>query len=331
MIQWLKLSHHRHSGKLRPHEHTSYGPLGVLLVVVGFILSAYTVYAATPYTGPESGSVALGGTVPKAPPTVASTITNPKSGQRFGESPITVSGTCTKGTLVEVFKNNIFAGSSPCDDNGKYSLQIDLLYGRNVLFSRVYDVLNQAGPDSKKITVFYDASAAQADPFTSLNFNDAQLLLNTNAVYRGAFPGQDISVPVEILGGTAPFAINLEWGDANNNIYSRKTNNTFNASHAYEKPGTYQITLQSTDAEGRVAFLTVAAVVNGQVLASGSSDQSSASGGLFGNSPLVAQMLTLWPLYTALVGIVIAFWLGERREKRVLASRGFLVHSQRTL
>ncbi len=328
MIQWLKLSHHSHSGRLRPHEHTSYGPLGVLLVAVGFILSAYSVYAATPYTGPEAGSVALSGTVPAKPPTVASTISTPINGQRFAETPITVSGTCTKGTLVEVFKNNIFAGSTPCDDNGKYSLQIDLLYGKNTLFSRVYDVLNQAGPDSNKVVVFYDATLAQSDPFTSLNFNDTQLLLNTNAVYRGVFPGQELTVPVEILGGTAPFAINTEWGDSKNDLYSRNTNNSFLAAHTYEKPGTYQITLQSTDAEGRVAFLTVAAVVNGQTLAAaGSGDGSGAAA----NSTVVAQLLTLWPLYTALVGIVISFWLGERREKRVLASRGFLVHSQRTL
>lgn len=328
MIQWLKLSHHSHSGRLRPHEHTSYAPLGVLLLVVGFMLSAYTVYAATPYDGPESGSVALNGTVPKKPPTVASTITAPTNNQRFGTSPITVSGTCTKGTLVEVFKNNIFAGSTPCDDNGKYSLQIDLLYGKNVLFSRVYDVLNQAGPDSNKVTVFYDATGANFDPLTSLNFADTQLLLNTNAVYRGAFPGVEMAIPVEILGGTAPFALNLEWGDAKNNVYSRKTNNSFNASHTYDKPGTYQITLQSTDAEGRVAFLTVAAVVNGQPLVK---SDTSAGTKNSAQAAIIAQLLTLWPLYTALVGVVISFWLGERREKRVLAARGFLINSQRTL
>lgn len=330
MVQWLKLSHHSHSGRLRPHEHTSYAPLGVLLVVVGFILSAYSVYAATPYTGPESGSIALNGTVPAKPPSVASTITLPKTGQRFTTSPIDVSGKCTKGTLVEVFKNNIFAGSTPCDDKGRYTVKIDLLFGKNVLFSRVYDALNQAGPDSNKVTVFYDASAASSDPLASLNFTDTQLLLNTDAVFRGSFPGQEMTMPIEILGGTPPFAINLEWGDSKNNVYSRKTNVTFRAAHTYDKAGTYQITLQSTDADGRVAFLTVAAVVNGKNLATGTGDFSNGTSGN-GQSTIITQMLTLWPLYTAMVGIVVSFWLGERREKRVLAAHGFLINSQRTL
>lgn len=327
MIAWLKLSHHSHSGRLRPHEHTSYAPLIVLLFVVGVILSAYTVYAATPYDGPEAGSVALNGTVPVTPPTVAATISTPTNGTRFSETPVEVAGTCTKGTLVQIFKNKIFAGSVPCDDNGKYTLSIDLLYGKNVLIARVYDVLNQPGPDSNKVTVFYDAAAATGEGLASLNFTDTQLLINTDAVFRGAFPGQEMAMPVSILGGTPPYAFNTEWGDSNNSVYSRRNNTTFSAGHTYEKPGTYQITIQSTDASGRVAFLTVAAIVNGQVTATG---DTSGSGSVAGESSILTKMLTLWPLYVALVATVISFWLGERREKRVLAAHGFLVSSQRT-
>mgnify|MGYP001007826197 CR=1 FL=1 len=327
MKAWLKLSHHRHSGRLRPHEHTSYAPLIVLLFVVGVILSAYTVYAATPYTGPEAGSVALNGTVPKKPPTVAATITKPSNGQHFSTSPVEVAGACTKTTLVEIFKNSIFGGSIPCDDTGHYSISVDLLYGKNVLVARVYDVLNQAGPDSNKVTAYYDASAAQGDGLSSLNFSDTQLLLNTDAVFRGTFPGQTMAMPVQILGGTPPYAFNTDWGDSKNSVYSRKNNSNFNATHAYSKPGTYQITVQGTDASGRVAFLTVAAVVNGQVTPvsdiSGNSNNAQ-------SSTVVTKLLTLWPLYVALVSIVISFWLGERREKKMLANHGFLVSSQRT-
>jgi hypothetical protein len=147
----LKLIHHKHSGKLRPHEHTSYLPLGALLLVVGLLLGVYTSYAASP--GPQAGSIGLTGVVPGNPPTAAPTIDTPKDGTHFSTTPVTVSGTCPKNTLVEVFKNNIFAGSIPCTDAGKYSLDIDLLIGANVLFARVYDDLNQAGPDSNKPTV----------------------------------------------------------------------------------------------------------------------------------------------------------------------------------
>ena len=312
MREWLKISHHSHSGRLRPHEHTSYLPLAILVCFVGVLLAIYSLpvltEASTPYTGPEAGSVSVTGTLPKAPPKVAATIGSPSNNQHFNTSPITVSGTCPENTVVEIFKNDIFAGSTPCEDGGNYQIQVDLLFGQNVLVARVYDVLNQAGPDSNSVTVFYDGLPGQAAPLSLFNFSDRQLLINTDAVYRGVFPDQQLNVPISILGGTSPYALNVEWGDSSNKVIPRGDNLVFNASHVYRKAGTYQISLQASDSRGAVAFLTVAAIVNGQppVVA-----------GITPKSP-VNKLLVLWPLYVATATIVLSFWLGERREKRVL-------------
>ena len=312
------LLHHKHSGKLRPHEHTSYGPLAILLLIIGVILCVYTVKAAPP--GPAPSSVGLSGIVPGKPPDVAATITKPVNGQRFATSPVTVAGTCPKNTLVEVFKNKIFAGSIPCSDDGTYSLDVDLLIGKNTLVARVYDNLNQAGPDSNKVVVYYDAIAPNAGPLTSLDFGGAQLLLNTDAVYRGIFPNQEMAMPIDILGGTPPYAINVQWGDSSNKVIPRKNNLTFSATHAYQKPGNYQVSIQGSDANGRVAFLTVAAIVNGQPPITAAAADSTPNS-------VVAKLLALWPLYTSTVAVAISFWLGERREKHVLAGRGPVYHS----
>ncbi|MBC7512217.1 hypothetical protein H7142_00975 [Candidatus Saccharibacteria bacterium] len=316
----LNLIHPRHSGKLRPHEHTSYVPLGVLLAFVGLLLGVYTSYAASP--GPEARSIGLSGIVPGKPPSVAPTIDSPKTGARFSATPVNVSGTCPKNTLVELFKNNIFAGSIPCLDNGTYALDIDLLIGENILLARVYDDLNQAGPDSNTPIIFYDALPAQAGPLTSLDFGGAQMLLNTDAVFRGVFPGQEMNVPIDILGGTPPYAINVQWGDSSNKIVPRANNQSFTVNHIYKKAGTYQISIQGSDANGRVAFLSVAAIVNGQPSTiTGSTDEPSVSAGT------LARLLTLWPLYTSMVAIAISFWLGERREKYVLTHGGPVYHT----
>lgn len=317
----LKLIHHSHSGKLRPHEHTSYLPLGALLLAVGLLLGVYTSYAASP--GPEAGSIGLSGIVPGKPPTIGATIDSPKSGARFSATPVTVSGTCPKNTLVELFKNNIFAGSVPCTGGGTYSLEIDLLIGENILLARVYDDLNQAGPDSNKPIVFYDALPAQAGPLTSLDFGGAQMLLNTDAVFRGVFPNETMSMPIDILGGTPPYALNFQWGDSTNKIVPRGNNQSFTVDHVYKKAGTYQINIQGSDANGRVAFLTVAAIVNGQPgIANGStSDEPTVS------NTTMARLLTLWPLYASVVAIAISFWLGERREKHILMRTGPVYHA----
>lgn len=318
--KWLKLSHHHHSGKLRPHEHTSYVPLAFMLVVVGFALSVFstTVESATPYDGPEAGSVSLNGIMPGKPPKTAATINLPSNGQRFSTSPITVSGTCPENTLVEIFKNDIFAGSTVCTDKGTYSLEVDLLIGQNTLVARVYDALNQAGPDSNTVVVYYDAIPPQSGGITPFNFGGNQLLLNTDAVFRGVFPEQTMTVPLDVLGGTPPYAINIEWGDASNKVVPRNDNATFNVDHIYKKAGTYQITFQASDAGGRVAFLTVAAIVNGQP------DVATAS-----TTPLATpnQLLLLWPIFVGAVAVTASFWLGEQREKRILTKRGMLTPS----
>lgn len=315
----IKISPRHHSGKLKPHEHTSYGLLALVLLVAVFPLVVYTASAATPYDGPESGSIGLSGIVPGKPPTTAATITAPPNGQRFPTSPIAVSGTCPVTTLVEIYKNDIFAGSTACTDTGTFTLDVDLLIGQNTLVARVYDSLNQAGPDSNKIIVFYDALPTQSTGINTLDFGGPQLLLNTDAVFRGTFPGQEVSVPIDIIGGTPPYAINIQWGDATNKVVSRPDNTTFHQPHVYQKAGIYQLSVQGSDGNGRVAFITVAVIVNGQPDVAATTAAA--------KTDILGRLLVLWPLYTSTVAILISFWLGERREKAILAKRHLLLAS----
>jgi hypothetical protein len=314
MLKGLKLSHHHHSGQLRPHEHTSYLPLGLILLGVGFVLLAYSASAVSP--PPQGGSVGLAGVMPGKPPTVAATIRTPTNQQRFSTSPVTVAGSCPADTLVELFKNDIFAGSTTCTPGGTYTLEVDLLIGQNLLVARVYDALNQAGPDSNIVTIFYDALPNQAGALTPLDFGGDQLLLNTDAVFRGIFPEKELSIPIDILGGTPPYAINVQWGDSTNKVIPRNDNLAFKASHIYKKPGTYQVSIQASDAGGRVAFLTVASIVNGQPSIVNSTTSSPSS---------TSALLVLWPLYVGAFAVVISFWLGERREKHILMKRGMIL------
>lgn len=315
MLNWLKLSHHHHSGRMRPHEHTSYLPLGIMLVAAGVALTTYTAFAATPYDGPEASSISLTGAMPGKAPTIAATIKIPTDQKHFSATPISVSGTCPKNTLVEVFKNNIFAGSCPCSDAGIYSIEIDLLYGKNTLIAKVYDSLNQPGPDSNHVIVYYDALPAQAGPITSLYFGDSQLLINTDAVFRGTFPEQELKVPISILGGTPPYAINVQWGDSTNKVIPRNDNVGFTTTHVYNKAGVFQASIQASDAKGRVAFLSFATIVNGQPNIDSTASISSTT---------TNKLLVLWPLYVSALAVVASFFIGEKREKRILQTRGLL-------
>ena len=315
----MKLLHRQHTAGHRAHEHTSYVGLFVLLAIVGVSLTAFTTTAFLAPPGPEMRAIGLVGTVPGEPPTIAATIDSPANGARFTETPITISGTCPPENLVEVFKNDIFAGSAICGSDGRYSLEIDLMIGRNNLIARVYDALNQEGPPSKATVVFYDISPTQASQLAPLTFGGDQLILNTDAVFRGTFPEQQMSVPIDIIGGRAPFAVNVQWGDATNRVISRPTNGTFRVEHAYSRAGTYTLSIQATDADDRVAFLSVAAIVNGQPYVAGGGSAGST------DPTLLQRLMVLWPLYAIALSMVVSFWLGEVREKRLLIKRGAIM------
>ncbi len=318
MAKKTKIIPRHHTGRLRPHEHTSYVLLALLLLIVGFPLSFFTVNAVSP--PPQASSVSLSGVVAGKPPAKPATIDVPSSGQHFSTTPVTISGTCPENTLVEIFKNKIFAGSTPCNSNKTYSVKVDLMIGKNTLTAIVYDALNQAGPTSNSVIVYYDALPPQSAPSASFDFGGDQLLLNTDAVFRGTFPDQEMNMPIDIIGGSSPYAITIDWGDSTSKTVPRANNSSFDVGHIYKKPGTYQISIQATDGKDQVAFLTVAAIVNGQPEAA---TATSTTGGNF----KMNELLMLWPLYTSTVAIVISFWLGEQREKKLLLQRGQFVTS----
>lgn len=321
MATWLKVTPNTHTARKSPHESTSYSILALLLFAVGVALSFYTVSAADLSWSrplPAEGSIGISGKVPGKPPAIAATINTPTDGQRFTTSPVEITGTCPAETLVEIFRNDIFAGSTICDNKGAYKVMIDLLSGNNTFVARVYDALNQAGPDSKNISIFFDFIAANAAP-SSLDFGGTQMIIQTDAVFRGAYPGKEMSIPIGIIGGVPPYAVNVQWGDLKNTLHSRADNQPFNSAHTYTKPGIYQLALQATDSQGRVAFITVAAIVNGQPDTTiGATDDNKPSS-------LAGHLMALWPLYTAAVAMVVSFWLGEKRQKHALAAHGQLL------
>lgn len=319
MLKCKKIIHHRHSGKLKPHENTSYTSLGVLLFFVGLTLTVYTANAESP--PPEHSSISVTGSMPGKPPTTAATITSPTNQQRFSSSPITVSGTCPDTTLVEIFKNDIFAGSTSCSTEGIYSVDIDLLFGNNTLIAKVFDNLNQSGPDSNAVVVYYDVLPLQSSAINPINFSGSQLLINTDSVFRGSFPGQEMRIPITIIGGIPPYAVNIQWGDSSNSVVPVENGLTISTKHIYTKAGTYKVSIQATDSTGRVAFISVAAIINGQpaIVETATVEKKS-----FTNN-----LLILWPLYVASVAVVISFFLGEIREKKLLQARGLIlpIHS----
>lgn len=257
------------------------------------------VWAASP--NPQSNSLGLQGTVPSAPPTQAATIAVPSNGQSFTAIPITVSGLCQTGLLVKVFSNNVFVGSVTCVSSS-YSLKVDLFSGRNDLVARVFDNLDQQGPDSNTVSVtFIDAEFIQFG---------SRVTLTSQYARRGADPGTSLSWPFVLSGGKGPYAFSVDWGDGSTpDLKSVSSASSITVSHVYNQAGVYIITAKATDANNTAAYLQVVGVANGAITGALNTTGSQAT----------TKTTILWePALIAIPLLLASFWLGQRHELYML-------------
>jgi hypothetical protein len=267
------------------------------------------VYAVTPPPGPVNGAVGVEGTIPSAPPTQAATIGQPANGQGFTSTPVTVSGTCPKDTLVKIFSNGIFVGSVLCA-NGSYTTQVSLFSGRNDLLVRVFDALDQQGPDSNLITVtFTDAQFAQFE---------SHVLITSQYARRAANPGDSLEWPVIVSGGIGPYAVAIDWGDGSApELHSQPFADTFTYKHTYTTAGVYKVTYTVADGNGTNGYLQVVAVVTGAAGTNATNTKPNQGG----TTTVTQTKILWWPVLLLLLLAVGAFWLGRRFELAALRKR----------
>lgn len=314
-----RLLPHEHSGRLRPHHHTSYAGLAFMLLLCGILLASvsWSAQAAVPAVNPQSGSVGLTGTVKGSPPSTAPVILSPRNGDRTSSIPITVSGLCTTGNFVTISKNNVFAGATTCSDNGTFALQIDLFDGNNRLVAVALDALGQAGPESVSVDVFYDAPSFTVPGGAAIG---KQLFLQTTTTVMGISPKLSLRRSVNIVGGIGPYAVSWDWGDGQTSLVSQAIDGPTGASHTYERPGNYRVIVRASDSTGNAAYLQVVNVVNGPA------DKLGASRGE-GGGALPGTLVATWPLFALAALMVAFFWLGELRATRKLQRENVFANS----
>lgn len=269
-------------------------------IAFGFITILGSTNAA--FAATQQGAVGIQGTIPGNPPTRGATIAVPGNGSVFGNIPITVSGLCPAGLLVKVFANNVFMGATTCT-GGNYSVQIDLFSGRNDLVARVYDALDQAGPDSNQVSV---------------TFNDAQfqqfgehVIISSAYAQRGTPPGTELQWPISISNGTAPYALSVDWGDGTAaDLISLSGEGPVTLKHKYRTAGIYKVIIKVTDKNGQSAFLQVVGQATGAIQNVDKKGDKSTT--------IVERDVLWWPALIMIPLLFASFWAGRHYQVEVL-------------
>lgn len=275
------------------------GIAGVLLLsLYTFAAPSYAI-TAIPTPPPEPGSFGVEATKTQPAPLVAATITTPGNGASYTNSPITVSGICPNGLLVQVYDNGVMVGAAMCT-SGSFSMQVSLFAGTNELSATDYDDLGQAGPVSNIVTVNY----------TDTHFTAFGALVTLTSAYgrRAAPAGSNLSWPLQLSGGTGPYAFSIDWGDGTKpELKSQSLSGIVTINHAYKKAGIYQLNVTVTDSNGVSAFLQLVAVSSGKV------DTTSKSAT---TAPIkLSTTRILWiPAVIALFLLFPTYWLGRRSQ-----------------
>ncbi len=280
--------------------------IGACLLAVGLSQSAAAI-TPLPTPEPKPGAYGIEATKKKAPPTQAASITTPGNGSSFSRSPITVNGICPKDTLVQVYNNGVMVGAVPCK-SGSFSLQVSLFAGTNELTAIVYDELDQAGPVSNKVTVQYkDTNLA--------SFGQAITLTSTYG-RRSAPAGQQLSWPLQLSGGTGPYAFSIDWGDGSKaELKSQAMAGLVTITHVYEKAGIYQVNITVTDKNGVSAFLQLVAVSSGKV------DEAATAATGTGSATASPPQILWIPTAIALILLVPTYWLGKRSQLVIIRNK----------
>jgi len=297
----LKLSHHKNTGRRLPTEHTSRGVLVVLALAIGaMVLYVDKSYSANAAALTGQGSLGLSGLVK---PIGAPAIEQPRNKQAFSIKQISVSGTCPTfplQTTVKIIDNGIVAGSTACND-GLFQLKIDLFPSVNFLRAISVDVFGRSGPDSTVLRVTY---TYPYNPATAFN-------ISSEPQSYGVLAGKPFSLNIGLGGGYAPYALNVSWGDGNNDVISRADAGGFTVTHSYKIASQYEITVVASDSQGHKAQSQNAVIING---ASAVGTNSTGVQQPYGESTLQALLLAS--------GLVVAgafvFWLGEIYERSLL-------------
>jgi hypothetical protein len=341
---FISTAPHTHTGKRLKSHHSSHGALFGLLVMTGVLLFS-NLGALRAYGLTSSGNNTVSVTINGDAPSQGASMSFPATNQITNLSLLQVTGICPDGTLVAIYNNGTFAGSTTCTTDGNFSLAIQLSEGANILQAQNYDGLNQAGPSTPQVTITYtpdmpivEASASSEIvttpeqlrpnpvvpevpieapqpssqpcydlPNTNAIKDTARPIISVNCISRNVYAGETLNIKVLIQGGIAPYALFVDWGDTKTDLISVQNSSVQSLQHVYTTSGFHTVVMSTTDTKGASTKIQTVVSVNGTTAASGTSNPV---------TDIAESVASIWinapvPLYFAALTLLLGFWAGD--------------------
>ncbi len=301
----VRLAHHEHSGKRLPFHATSYAVLFFLLAFTSCLL-LFAGQAVRAYeTIGNNRDITLQGFSKGPPPRDPAAITSPLYKNVFDESGVDIEGTCKPGLFIEVYRNDVLAGGAICNEVGTFKVFITLVPGKNIIYTRIHDSLYQYGPNSERLTLWYNVPETLTPP----------LLITTRAIQKGILKNQSLQLNYSIAGGRAPYSLYIDWGDGSiAELVNINSPGSYELSHKYKEIGQFVITVRAADQDNQQFTIQTVIVVhpNEQTLlinGIGDCDSSNCT-----NSTLnIVRLLNwAWPALIVALLMTLSFWIGEK-------------------
>jgi hypothetical protein len=296
MRQLLHLQHHRHTGKLLHHEHTSYRALAVVFVISGFFIVSLNM--ASRAAADEFGvSAMVNVPVPTSAPVIDSLPNNAteKSGS------LLVTGSCplvTPQVVVSIDVDSTAVGTAACDSNNDFSVPINIGSGVHRITASALTISGQQGPTSEPVTITVltgsiasNITIAADQPFI---YVDGKSVTWTGTIIA-ANQGTD--------------HVHVDWGDGNTSDYT-VSSGAESFTHTYATLASHNVTLDVVSANGETTFeqFGAAAFASYTVPIATSTQQPP----FFETSTVIG----LYGLYITALSVMSIIWLEAKHSAR---------------
>ncbi len=301
----LKLQHHRYTGRVLHHRHTSYRALAIVFALTGIAMLSITLVN----NAAAASLVTVQATKQTPVPTTAALIATPANGDTLNTNSTLVTGSCpvvTPQVMVTLLVDGTNVGSAACDSNNDFSLPVTFSAGSHTLVAQTYTITDQPGPASTPVRINSPAGTAQAISTSPIVLTAAAPLSYLGATKTATWSGT-------ITGGTPPYHVHIDWNDGKQTDVNVKAGKQ-SFSHMYTSLTSYDPLISVIDSAGNAVNeqFTVSAYTTASPQTSLTAYNDSAS-----QSTVSARTLFgLYGLFITTISICGIIWVEARHTAR---------------